>query len=492
MPMSDSLQQPNSGTDSGANPNINPATESASSDDMRALAAAYAFGATDQSDTEQLREAMAQDANIGDEVQTYRRLFTVMHYTTPPVAPPEALEIKLREATSPSASPIAQPYSGPGSEAARREMENEARPPYAPMQTPASAPSAPTGQEGERIGYWPSTPAPTAPARPASKTNPFLASGEKVNPLTGRPMPPVATTTPNPVPATGSTYPRQSTQRVPTQQAGGRQPAQRGVQQTAVAPPPAYAAIPEAFRTMSVAQAARKDQRQRARIGWSAALVTLLLLLGSNYFWFTSWQQSAAQQQQFETQIAQVQGELATSQQTVTTLQQQVDEANQGLAANQTTIDALRAELDETLESLAAAEESLVAATPQQVTGMGMSDNVLSALAQGTLEDAMLQPMNATDAMTATARIVWNPEMQSGMMIAMNMPTLAEGRTYQLWLVSGGVPTSAGMFTVDERGMGMLELTDMPIGDYEVAAITAEPMTGSLVPTSTILIAGEL
>ena len=94
--------------------------------------------------------------------------------------------------------------------------------------------------------------------------------------------------------------------------------------------------------------------------------------------------------------------------------------------------------------------------------------------------------------MTATARIMWNPDMQSGIMMAMDMPELSGDETYQLWFLRGGVPVSAGTFNIDTTGMGMLEMNDMPIGDYEVAAITAEPSGGSPAPTGTILIAGEL
>jgi anti-sigma-K factor RskA len=495
--MSDSLQQPNLSE--------TPPSENDKSAEMRALAAAYAFGAVDPADAERVREAMAQDADIGDEIQSYRRLFTVMHYTSPPISPPEALETKLREATIPSASPIAQPYTGPGSEAARREMENDipnshALAPNTPaVGADASAHDTPLQvQGGEHIGYWPSTPAPAASGRPAVAANPFLAGANRVNPLTGRSMPPTASPSPAPPVAAGSVYPRQNPPNPPAAQRGsksasGSAAAPRRVQQSAVrAPAPASSAIPEAFRTVPIAQTTRSNSQRGAWIGWATLLVALALLVGTNYFWYTTSQQTSAQQQQTLTQVAQLQTDLAASAESVSTLQQAADDASVALATNQATITELRTALDEATAALADAEANLAAASPQQAAGMGMSDNVLSALAQGSLEEAMLQPMNATDAMTATARIVWNPDMQSGMLLAMNMPALAEGRTYQLWLVSGGVPTSAGMFVVDDRGMGMLELSDMPIGDYEVAAVTAEPMTGSPAPTSTILIAGEL
>lgn len=457
--------------------------------EARNLAAAYAFGATDAPETERVRAAMAQDAQIGDEVQTYRRLFAAMHYTTPPVPPPAELADRIREGTSPALAAIVQSYTGPGSEAAQTPYSDDPRSATAPAAVSAPFPAASSSYalppETEQIGYWPNTPAPVVP-RSAPAQNPFLASSARVNPLTGRPY----------APATPA-------------------PAKRGAPAPAPKPIPA---IPSDFVATPILFAGdgkmRRDSQRSgsgAWIGWGAALVAVGLLVASNLLWYNASGQTAAQQQQVLTQIAQLQIDLTASQQNAVSLQERLNDAetslassaavneaaiaaavDEALAESRATIEELRSALTDTQESLVAAQEQLASLGGIGAAQVGLSEGVLSALAQGSLEEAMLQPINAAGTMTATARIVWNPDMQQGMLVAMNMPELEEERTYQLWLLRGGVPTSAGLFQVDGNGMGMLELSDMPIGEYEVAAITSEPMAGSESPTGTILIAGEL
>jgi anti-sigma-K factor RskA len=73
------------------------------------------------------------------------------------------------------------------------------------------------------------------------------------------------------------------------------------------------------------------------------------------------------------------------------------------------------------------------------------------------------------------------------------LPQLPTGRTYQLWRIQGATPTSAGLFTVDQRGYGVfaLEAGQQPeAGD--TMAVTDEPSGGSPGPTTQPLIMGEV
>lgn len=75
----------------------------------------------------------------------------------------------------------------------------------------------------------------------------------------------------------------------------------------------------------------------------------------------------------------------------------------------------------------------------------------------------------------------------TGFLLADDLPTLADGRTYQLWTVDGPAPVSLGVLG------GRPQVVAFPAGtDVTTLAITAEPATGSTGPTSTPLVVGTL
>lgn len=75
----------------------------------------------------------------------------------------------------------------------------------------------------------------------------------------------------------------------------------------------------------------------------------------------------------------------------------------------------------------------------------------------------------------------------TGFLLADELPTLADGRTYQLWTVDGPAPVSLGVLG------GRPQVIAFPAGtDVTTLAITAEPATGSTGPTSTPLVVGTL
>jgi anti-sigma-K factor RskA len=78
--------------------------------------------------------------------------------------------------------------------------------------------------------------------------------------------------------------------------------------------------------------------------------------------------------------------------------------------------------------------------------------------------------------------------------LAAQLPPLQSGRVYQLWLIQGqSAPVSAGTFTVDQQGHGLLTLA--PTQQDLVAdtiAVTDEPEPGSPGPTTKPLIVGKL
>lgn len=65
-----------------------------------------------------------------------------------------------------------------------------------------------------------------------------------------------------------------------------------------------------------------------------------------------------------------------------------------------------------------------------------------------------------------------------------NLPALPANQTYQLWLINGATPESAGIFQTDAQGTANVLLKlGASIPTYQVAGITIEPAGGSATPS---------
>lgn len=81
--------------------------------------------------------------------------------------------------------------------------------------------------------------------------------------------------------------------------------------------------------------------------------------------------------------------------------------------------------------------------------------------------------------------VLWSSEFESAFAFTDELPALPADRTYQLWLISGDQPQSAGTFQINERGQGILIFeSDTPIPSFDTIGISEEPAGGSPAPTS--------
>lgn len=83
-----------------------------------------------------------------------------------------------------------------------------------------------------------------------------------------------------------------------------------------------------------------------------------------------------------------------------------------------------------------------------------------------------------------TLRLLLDPDGRSAYVIAAGLPPLPADRTYQLWLIDGNAPVSAGLLTVDAQGTAIMRITSaQPLSRYRLAGVTIEPAGGSPQPT---------
>ena len=93
----------------------------------------------------------------------------------------------------------------------------------------------------------------------------------------------------------------------------------------------------------------------------------------------------------------------------------------------------------------------------------------------------------------AQGQLIADPSSTSAVLIIIGLSPLEPGRTYQVWLIDGGAPVSAGLLTVDEQGQGVLVVTsEEAIGSFNSLGISVEPEGGSPQPTGEIVVLSDL
>jgi anti-sigma-K factor RskA len=140
----------------------------------------------------------------------------------------------------------------------------------------------------------------------------------------------------------------------------------------------------------------------------------------------------------------------------------------------------LRNEIFTLNERLAAQAESL----QQIITNLPQTNpsNVITVSLKGTEVQPEIQ-----------GQLIADPSEQSAVLVISGLPRLEAGRTYQVWLINGGAPVSAGLLTVDENGQGVfIVASESAIGSFNALGISIEPDGGSPEPTGDIVVLSDL
>jgi anti-sigma-K factor RskA len=93
----------------------------------------------------------------------------------------------------------------------------------------------------------------------------------------------------------------------------------------------------------------------------------------------------------------------------------------------------------------------------------------------------------------AHGQLLADPQSESAVLVVGGLAPLPEGRVYQFWLIRGDLPTSAGVFDVDDRGRAVLEVESTgSLGSYDAMGVSIEPAGGSPQPTGDIVMLSSL
>jgi len=130
--------------------------------------------------------------------------------------------------------------------------------------------------------------------------------------------------------------------------------------------------------------------------------------------------------------------------------------------------------LRETVASQTNSLEQIIANLPPS--------NVITVSLQGTA----VQPR-------AHGQLIADPKEQSAVLVISGLPKLKANQTYQVWLIAGDKPVSAGLLTVDENGQGVVIVTSgEAISSFQSLGISVEPEGGSEQPTGDIVVLSDI
>ena len=109
-----------------------------------------------------------------------------------------------------------------------------------------------------------------------------------------------------------------------------------------------------------------------------------------------------------------------------------------------------------------------------------------SAVITVSLKGTDLQPQ-------AQGQLIADPDSNSAVLVIGGLTPLETGKTYQVWLIQGDAPHSAGLLKVDENGQGVFVVSsETAIGSFDALGISVEPEEGSLQPTGDIVVLSTL
>lgn len=93
---------------------------------------------------------------------------------------------------------------------------------------------------------------------------------------------------------------------------------------------------------------------------------------------------------------------------------------------------------------------------------------------------------------TGNINYLYSPSVGRGLLAAAGLQAPDGDEVYQLWLIRGGTPASAGTFSPGAGGEGLELLVDADAAGAEAIALTVEPQGGSPAPTGAVIASAVL
>jgi anti-sigma-K factor RskA len=226
-------------------------------------------------------------------------------------------------------------------------------------------------------------------------------------------------------------------------------------------------ALGDRSKPAAIPLAPARDRRWPLAVAWAAAA-------GFAGLAWWQWQQATDARRQAE--VARQEGAIFRT---------SAEQSAAHVAGLETSLSTATSEAQSFREKVSEAEKSLTALGTEKTTLLARVSELEN---RNLLDQARIAVLGSKlkNRPKAVAVSVWNQQRQDGVVVVENLPVLARGRDYQLWVIDPqvGGPVSAGVFKVDAQGRGRLEFKPAkPIIQAGQFAITEEIEGGVPAPT---------
>lgn len=136
---------------------------------------------------------------------------------------------------------------------------------------------------------------------------------------------------------------------------------------------------------------------------------------------------------------------------------------------------------------------SELTAVRNTIEGLQAQNNQMtSLLANSQLQQFPLLDTSNEDG-TILANLLWDEQGNEATLVTDQLTLLGNEQTYQVWLIDGETPVSAGLFQVDAQNRSLLTIDlNQELEQFVAVAISIEPASGSPAPTTDPIAIGEI
>lgn len=146
-----------------------------------------------------------------------------------------------------------------------------------------------------------------------------------------------------------------------------------------------------------------------------------------------------------------------------------------------------RAELAQVGAELRASEERI----GQLRAELAQDDYVISFVSAPGVATRQLRPSGLQ--LAARGEMYMYPGQPSAVVLFSGLPILEPGKVYQFWLADGSTQVAGGTFVVDQTGIGhIIVRAPREVNAFRQVMVTVEPEGGSLAPSETVVLEGNL
>ena len=119
-------------------------------------------------------------------------------------------------------------------------------------------------------------------------------------------------------------------------------------------------------------------------------------------------------------------------------------------------------------------------------------EELLNVLASKKVEITLMDGLKVNP--VGYGKVIWDPEKRTAILQVSNLPPVSSDKDYQLWVLKGKLPISAGVFAVSNSDPNFFRIENLAFTnprEISAFAITLEPKGGVPQPTGDMYMAGS-